>query len=50
MKTIGRHHPDIQVDFLKKQIELKRNISKVMMRKALTYVPKEKKAEIEALL
>jgi 3-methyladenine DNA glycosylase AlkD len=50
LKTIGRHHPDILVNFLKKQIELKRNISRVMMRKALTYVPKEKKAEIEILL
>ena len=50
LKTIGRHHPDLLVDFLKRQIELKRNISKVMMRKALTYVPKEKKAEIETLL
>jgi 3-methyladenine DNA glycosylase AlkD len=46
LKTIGRHHPDLLVQFLKRQIDLKKNVSKLMMRKAVTYLEEEKKAEI----
>ncbi len=43
LKTIGRHHPDILVQFLKSQIE-KKNVSKTLIRKAVTYLEDEKKA------
>ncbi|MCL5011200.1 MAG: DNA alkylation repair protein [Patescibacteria group bacterium] len=47
LKTIGRHHPDILVKFLKKQIQVKKNISKLMIRKALTYLDKDNKLAIQ---
>lgn len=47
LKTIGRHHPDILAEFLKKQIKEKKKISKLMMRKALTYLKKDKISEVE---
>lgn len=47
LKTIGRHHPDILVEFLYKQIKLKKNISGLMMKKALTYIDEDKKLKIE---
>lgn len=47
LKTIGRHHPDILVQFLKKQIQAKKDISKLMIRKALTYLAKDKKLAIQ---
>ena len=50
LKTIGRYHPDILMEFLENQLELEKNISRVMMRKALTYLEKDKKAKIERLL
>lgn len=40
LKTIGRHHPDLLVEFMEKQKG--RNMSKVLVRKAFTYVDKEK--------
>ncbi len=48
LKTIGRHHPDLLVQFLKKQIESQRNISKLMMRKAVTYLGEDKKMELQS--
>lgn len=45
LKTIGRHHPDILVQFLKSQIE-KKDVSKTLVRKAVTYLEDEKKAEL----
>jgi 3-methyladenine DNA glycosylase AlkD len=50
LKTIGKYHPDLLVPFLKKQIKLKKKISKIIIRKALTYLPKEKRLEIESLV
>lgn len=46
LKTIGRHHPDILIGFLKQQVRARKRISKLMMRKALTYVNEERKAAI----
>ncbi|MGD2248742.1 MAG: DNA alkylation repair protein [Candidatus Methanofastidiosia archaeon] len=39
LKTIGRHHPDLLVEFMEKQKG--RDMSKVLVRKAFTYVDKE---------
>lgn len=50
LKTIGKYHPDILVPFLKKQVQAKKNISKLMMRKALTYLDRNKKIEAEKIL
>jgi len=43
LKTIGRYHPDILVQFLKKQLKAKKRISKLMMNKAMTYLDKDEK-------
>lgn len=48
LKTIGKHHPDILVDFMKKQGN--RNMSSLLVRKALTYLEEEKKAEVKNVL
>ena len=50
LKTIGRHHPDLLIQFLRKQIKLKKKISRVMLRKALTYIDQDKRLEIEELI
>lgn len=46
LKTIGKHHPDILVDFLKPH--MKKNISRLLIRKAVTYLGEEKKLELTA--
>src|SRR3972149_3027123 len=38
LKTIGKHHPGILEAFLEEQIKAHRKISKVMMKKARTYL------------
>ncbi len=43
LKTIGRHHPDLLVKFLKRQIDTKKKISKVTLRKAVTYLDEDKR-------
>lgn len=43
LKTIGRHHPDLLVEFLKRQIDTKKKISKVTLRKAVTYLENDKR-------
>jgi 3-methyladenine DNA glycosylase AlkD len=50
LKTIGKHHPDLLTNFLKTQLELKKNISRVIIRKAITYLKEDKKEEIRKLL
>lgn len=50
LKTIGRHHPDLLVTFLKEQIESQKNISKLMMRKAMTYLEEDKKKDVHRVL
>ncbi len=47
LKTTGRYHPDILSGFLIKQLKNKNKISKLMMRKATTYLSKEKRLKIE---
>ena len=46
LKTIGRHHPGILVRFLKRQLRSRKRISKLMVRKALTYVDDDTKLEV----
>jgi 3-methyladenine DNA glycosylase AlkD len=48
LKTIGKHHPDILVDFMKRQAN--RNLSSLLIRKAVTYLEEEKKAEVTQAL
>ncbi|MEM2897384.1 MAG: DNA alkylation repair protein [Candidatus Bathyarchaeia archaeon] len=47
LKTIGKRYPEILVEFLKRQIKAKKVVSKLMVKKALTYLDKDKKLEIE---
>lgn len=47
LKTIGKHHPDILMQFLETQLRLKRDISKTIMRKAMTYLEEDKKVELK---
>lgn len=48
LKTIGKHHPDLLVQFLEKQFEAKKKISRLMIRKATTYLKKDKRKVIES--
>jgi 3-methyladenine DNA glycosylase AlkD len=48
LKTIGKHHPDILVDFIKKQAH--KNMSALLIKKAVTYLEEEKKNEIKKVL
>lgn len=47
LKTLGRYYPDLVVDFLKSQKD--RKPSRLLIRKAVTYLPPEKKMEVKAL-
>lgn len=47
LKTIGKHHPRILTEFLKKQLKAKKKLSKLIVRKAVTYLSKNKKMELE---
>jgi 3-methyladenine DNA glycosylase AlkD len=47
LKTIGKYYSDVLVSFLKEQIRNKRKISKLMMKKAMTYLKPDQKREIE---
>jgi 3-methyladenine DNA glycosylase AlkD len=47
LKTLGRYYPDLVVDFLKSQNGKKP--SKLLLRKATTYLPPDKKEEINVL-
>jgi 3-methyladenine DNA glycosylase AlkD len=46
LKTIGKYYPDIAVSFLIGQLKTKKKLSAFMMRKALTYLPADRKAEV----
>lgn len=46
LKTIGKNYPGVLVPFLIEQLRAKKKLSKLMMRKALTYLPADKKAEV----
>lgn len=46
LKTIGRNYSDILSPFLVEQLSAKKNLSKLMLRKALKYLPADKKAEV----
>lgn len=48
IKTMGRFYPDVAVPFLIEQLDAEKKFSKLMMRKALTYLPADKKAEVLA--
>lgn len=43
LKTIGKYHPDILIDFLSRQLKARKKLSKLILKKALTYLPKEQK-------
>ena len=45
LKTIGRYHPDILRSFLEKQMDSEKKISKLMLRKARTYLEENKSYE-----
>jgi len=47
LKTIGKYHSEILVPFLKKQLEAKRKLSKLMLRKATAYLTGNEKRVIE---
>jgi len=47
LKTIGKYHPEILVPFLKKQLEANRKLSKLMLRKATSYLTGNEKRVIE---
>ena len=47
LKTIGRYHPKILVNFLTKQIRMKKKISKLMIKKAVTYLSEDERAIVE---
>jgi len=46
LKTIGKYHPGILLKFLIKQLKNKKKISRVMMRKATTYLDENEKSEV----
>ena len=46
LKTIGKNYPDVSAPFLVEQLRAKKKLSKLMMRKALKYLPADKKAEV----
>lgn len=48
IKTIGRIYPKVEVPFLIEQLKAKKKLSKLMLRKALKYLPEDKKAEVLA--
>ena len=50
LKTIGKYHPEVLTEFLLEQLSKEKKISKIMLRKALTYLPDDKKAEIESFV
>lgn len=47
LKTIGKYHPDLLAAFLEKQWRLRKRMSKLMIRKALTYLPVQEKKRLE---
>lgn len=45
LKTLGRYYPDFQASWLRRQVfELERPHSRLMLRKAVTYLPPEQRA------
>lgn len=50
LKTIGKYHPDILTSFLLEQLKMNKKISKILLRKSLTYLPVENKEEIASLV
>lgn len=46
LKTMGRYHPDIVVRFLNEQLIQGKDMSKTLIRKAVTYLDEEKKKEV----
>ncbi|KYC51796.1 MAG: DNA alkylation repair enzyme [Candidatus Methanofastidiosum methylothiophilum] len=50
LKTIGKYHPDMLTSFLLKQLNMNKKISKILLRKALTYLPVEKREEIVSIV
>jgi 3-methyladenine DNA glycosylase AlkD len=48
IKTMGRIYPEIAVPFLIEQLKAKKKLSKLMIQKALKYLPANKKAEVLA--
>lgn len=48
IKTMGRIYPEVVVPFLIEQLKAKKKLSKLMLRKALKYLPEDKKAEVLA--
>jgi 3-methyladenine DNA glycosylase AlkD len=47
LKTIGEYHPEILVPFLRKQLQARKKLSKLMLKKATTYLAADKKRAIE---
>jgi 3-methyladenine DNA glycosylase AlkD len=46
LKTIGKNYPDVSVPFLVEQLRAKKKLSKLMLRKALKYLPADNRAEV----
>nr|MDO8099689.1 DNA alkylation repair protein [Candidatus Njordarchaeota archaeon] len=47
LKTIGKYHPETLASFLKNQLQAKKKLSKLMLRKATTYLGLDEKRVIE---
>ena len=47
LKTLGKTYPQFVVPFLEKYLQNKKHMSKLMLRKALTYLRSEQRKEIE---
>lgn len=50
LKTIGKYHPDILIEFLDRQVRAKKRLSRSMMEKAVTYLDRDRKKEMEKLV
>ena len=49
LKTIAKYHPDVAVSFLTKQLKAKKQLSKLMLKKAFTYLSEEQKLKIQKI-
>lgn len=47
LKTIGKHHPDLLIEFLERQFKSGKKISRLIVRKAITYLDEERRLGME---
>ncbi|KYC45742.1 MAG: DNA alkylation repair enzyme [Candidatus Methanofastidiosum methylothiophilum] len=50
LKTIGKHHPDLLTEFILEELKKEKKVSKLLLRKSLTYIPEKNRAEIESFV